>query len=424
MKYFTFEINNYKNIKKVEVRILSKKINYILGCNESGKSNLIQSLQYFSENRRELKIYLDDKKDLTQLNGLPIKGEKISFYLKNLENHKIKIDNELNVIPPKEVVKPILPYVYINNPILESVQNVELSMMLSDLHINNNNPNLAKAVFKAFETPKLKESLNTVIDNFNKDIDDSAKSSMRLKLNEELNKKIKKYFNSINHIQAYPKFNLNNDRFTMSIESSKKYKIDTKNINDRSTGFKCLYKILIEAKSYAAISDKDTPIIYVIDEPEQGLHPFLQTELLKNLKNIINSQNKANNFTLIIVTHSPFMLENSYRDLKQSEYCSNINYISRDGDGYLNLESFNDVDVISKYWYKYKMNLKDNKFNEELYYQKILFDGFSLSKLRDLINPLRVELNLKLCKGEISQSEFESKLKNIDLLVLGEKNET
>lgn len=181
---------------------------------------------------------------------------------------------------------------------------------------------LLKKILNSFSDTDTQKHLDSLYNN----PDQNDTDTLRVKNNiiDDLNKAIKEHFSSnLSLLKGYPYFYSEGSSLLLDIKSnySDPLEIDSGEENARSLGFKSFLRIILEIKS---LSNDVNDIIYIIDEPEQGLHPLLQELLMKEIKLIIK---KSKNITFILSTHSPYIL--SSVNIVDDKDKINVNFVSR-----------------------------------------------------------------------------------------------
>ena len=439
-------INNYRSIKKAQYKISLNKINYIIGSNESGKSNLLKALRYIGANRFEYQniknktdqtknvkegdfITFDVKKDNIQ-NVIEANLNQIIFTEKNIVKYKKMIDRiqfqdyanyknsklsekqitsaqnnnlskyvdllrEYHIFKPTELeeLKKIevilfdksskkdsklklsnkieyfnkqntinLPYFFFIEPFIKGSEETNIRYKMVDFKKED-------TIFKQIITVFGDDSIKKVIKNeIYRNHDDPESASETAAAFKKLNKKLNRYFKKFSCIKASPQLNTpENGNVTLFIEDFYEYKYTSANEHERSLGYKYFLRIILELIAW---SRSEREVVYMIDEPETSLHPYLQYELLNNIEEILKN---SKNITVIFATHSPYMI-------KQFELLDEIEdqifwlYRKKAGD-----TAIKAAPELVKHFYSnppINDNLRENDF---LY--KIIFDGFYQNRL-------------------------------------------
>lgn len=215
---------------------------------------------------------------------------------------KIFYTNNLNVIYSKNA---------------ENENNIDFSYDFSQYETDNTTK-LAIDFF--LENPK--NSINIISSN-----NDGTKKSEKNIDNEKnkiktySKKKIKDIFSNLN-IYASPRIDIDGNNLKIRVEPTENYKVnDFISTQNNSSGYKSIMWILLKFEQLIFNCDNNDNLkgIFILDEPDKNLHPFLQQQMI----NYMIEKIKNTNVKLIYTTHSPFLI-NETAD----------NYIvSRDSDG-------------------------------------------------------------------------------------------
>lgn len=125
----------------------------------------------------------------------------------------------------------------------------------------------------------------------------------------QLNKELKEIENKFNILMG----NKNNPyQFKINLESNNIYFSifrgeQTLSLNTQSTGFKWFFNFFFNVMSSTSLHPGD---IIIMDEPATNLHPSAQKELRIFLKEFAYS----NNITILLATHSPFLIDLNHLD--------------------------------------------------------------------------------------------------------------
>lgn len=459
-------IKNYRNIIDSELKIIEGEINYILGSNESGKTNILNVIQlldlenkftiqrndYTSCSRQFIKeapsILIDDEKGRINLvnetnhnqfmNFKSKKKEEYLNFIKEAEKEfnniwkltsnrnefdtrlEIRIkeifkeifkgkrinDEDWNIIKEFEITESLsakiknqylnliidFPITHYVEPIIKAKNESKISYKFYDLEKENS---IIFHIFKAFS----KKDDILKLKNLNQTEDKLMREGIEEALFEELNKNIKKYFDTFTHIKAYPFFKVSGGEIILLIKSKNEWKYDSVDENERSLGFKTFLRIIMELKAISQSKDKH---YYIIDEPEQSLHPFLQRELIEELEKITGNQ-----ITIIIASHSPYIVKiNDFDDILKCQY------VKRDSEGKTLISSFDKTKDILEKAKKYFLN---NEETENYYFLKIIFDSLSSHNIYKLMNQKIKKLHSEMAKNPNSTTAQQ---KIYDLIML------
>jgi len=335
MKLVEIEIEDYKSIKKINWK-LSDGLTCLVGQNESGKSNLIEVLDYLSIdniNTLSSEIHTNRSSDRFVEQELPL--ITLTFTLNNISKKRLK-EQLAPYNPDKEIFNKFneITHFTIRSIINETAdskyyfQSKTHYYSLDYFVPNAGHIAAATKIIENIQTKviKLKEDY---IDQFELTLDQLKSNAvptsglvklMKLagvsdftKLSAEP-KRLARYLKGISK-------NLNNN-FTQkyySQDSSVQLNIvhhsgkvsleiydntDTEyEIHERSDGFKYFFGLLIEV---ASLTNTNSDIIFLLDEPGSKLHPSGQRDLLRYLEEL------SEKFRVIYTTHSPFLINRLY----------------------------------------------------------------------------------------------------------------
>lgn len=264
--------------------------------------------------------------------------------------------------------------------------------------------NVTKCLVEAFSTvdsEKFIASLKTKINEEN-GVD---KRDLKKRTVDALNSEIENYFKKFNCISAFPVLDLERDVFSLLIRNKKGFQIDFAKESARSDGFKCFFRIILELKSLSCSSEK---VIYIIDEPEQNLHPLLQIEFRKELFDIVS---KSKNLTLMLITHSPYMMNHSEHDISSR----NISFLSRNESGGVDCQTL-DQEGLSRMISSFFDKLTTQDVRSEMFVLRLVLDQIHMSKLEKHINKRRKKIKTLLDENKIGKEKFDREMNNIYLL--------
>lgn len=327
------EIKNYRGLNNLDIKF--NEINsYILGDNGVGKSSILDLLNiiFNKGSFNESDFYnLDDKIEIV-----------IQFKLSDLEIGYFEdifdtnSDNLISIVALQENINGRIDFFH---------KETGLTIPYSKI---KNLPFVYYNSVKAPEEMNFKKSktagkfLNAVIEKYIKDYKIKSEDVVdEQKVNEVANS-INKLLNKISIIQDLDiAAKLENDAIRLIPQLIGLSNSDNISINNMGSGirymsyvfFEILNTIMKEIDNDKEITfiNKDgkrvLPVIIALDEPEIHLHPYMQRNLMNNVKKIIN--NEDNNFLellktcfdidgiigqLIICTHSPNILSNNYKE--------------------------------------------------------------------------------------------------------------
>jgi len=313
------KIKNLLSFDKLEINEL-QDINCIVGKNNVGKSNLLKLISFFYnklENKRELPPALNSKYSSAGSISICYDISHISRIVqakKNKSNHNLPYFKEvfnLLVNPSNKKSIEIVLTIHSNESISWNIKDTKLLKIISDLypffsietrHINLhdwNNIWFLISRLKPFNPHKVKQQ--KIIDFFEKEVS----GSKDIKYNN--------YGNYITNIEDSLETAVYNYKekvlsFVKTGLRGQSFLIDEKQLETESDGLNSytfvksflLLLVSLTRKSYI------TPILY-IDEPETGLHPKKNEELINDLYDVVEdySQYKTPMPQIIFSTHSP-----------------------------------------------------------------------------------------------------------------------
>lgn len=327
------EIKNYRGLNNLDIKF--NEINsYILGDNGVGKSSILDLLNiiFNKGSFNESDFYnLDDKIEIV-----------IQFKLSDLEIGYFEdifdtnSDNLISIVALQENINGRIDFFH---------KETGLTIPYSKI---KNLPFVYYNSVKAPEEMNFKKSktagkfLNAIIEKYIKDYKIKSEDVVdEQKVNEVANS-INKLLNKISIIQDLDiAAKLENDAIRLIPQLIGLSNSDNISINNMGSGIRYMsyvfFEILntimkkIDNDKEITFINKDgkrvLPVIIAVDEPEIHLHPYMQRNLMNNVKKIIN--NEDNNFLellktcfdidgiigqLIICTHSPNILSNNYKE--------------------------------------------------------------------------------------------------------------
>lgn len=389
MKY---KIKKYRSIVSQEFDIEFGKINFFIGGNESGKSNILKSINFMGKNSKEKfiasrdttklakwlldnptkdqknkKAYFDKLATSFEINDndktlkINTGGEPIWLFNDSVHHRKlillfkekesflgkvaIQVPGYANIIhQAKELVKNQFPkleklehimslvdecrntniekhIIDLNDKIKAIYKSAELGHPTTYLIIPYNKSSKAErleyrisdimdtrsqinSIFTCFgDKQRLEELYYQEGEEINRDIVDSRTTFV-----ERLNTSIKEYFNQFEYIKVIPKLITDNSIVYLSIKEKDKYKyeIHIDDENERSLGYKYFSRLILELKSITETTHPDKNVIYMIDEPEQSLHPHLQEILINEMRKLIKDKK---NIAIVLATHSIYSFD-------------------------------------------------------------------------------------------------------------------
>lgn len=399
-KEYSNLVNNSKNeLEKIINKIHNDFINL---KSESGKTESEKAFKYLMSIIKEIQeinfINLDDVNYLTN-----------SSTLNYLKEHEKLISQVVNIHKNKIA----RPFVYFVEPILNAMEDQEIQLDWSELSMKDS---FLRKIINSFATEETVKSLNEI--NKLKGQIDSNVERHRASLIRKLNKQIAKYFNEdLPILKGVPELRTEGTKIILDIQQNTNfnYKIDNGNEKSRSTGFKSFLRIIFEIKTLAkSTNDK---IVYIIDEPEQGLHPFLQTLLMEQIAKIVESQN--NKMTFVISSHSPYII-NPSDDFQKFE--KNLNFVHREDQtneefvsGETIVKKLIDTEFINSIFDKWSNSSKSILYNEEMFLLRMVLDSKHLNNLNRAVKKKIKEIQ-KNFKSDKDKPKFMKELKKAMLV--------
>jgi len=332
MRLKKIHIEDFKSIKKLEWD-LDTALTCLVGQNESGKSNLIEALNFIKPTtistmsyelftRKNSDRYVNNQNPFIKaeysLNEEDKKGLEEGLKPYNPKGESLEDMDEFIVESAFDNGKKDRSYFYsekmtlyiediVSNPtqLPQAIKVIESRLteliILSDNGLGIFTAPLAKIKSEeAADTSLFKLMQLTDVRDFSKI--PSAVPQLRSYLrgvNNRLNERfVQKYYSQDSSV----KFDIIHDSGNLYLEINDSTDAQY-TIEERSDGFKYFFGLLIEA---ASIGDKISDIIFILDEPGSKLHPSGQRDLLKYLEEL------SIDFRIIYTTHSPFMINRLY----------------------------------------------------------------------------------------------------------------
>ncbi len=333
MKIKELYIDNYRNLSGLTIKFDST-MNFIIGNNGIGKSNLLELIDIiFNRNSFKEKDFFDIELKIEIHMSVILEEYEIGYFddlfepqnqncikiiiLQDKPNGRIEFKHFYTDTPINYSKLRNLPCVYYN------------SINLTDEIDFSKNKNAGKF-------------LNFIIENYikNNDIksDDVIKSDKILEITDYMDKCIK-------NIEVIKNANISSKIDNSAIELLPKL-LELKNdnnisINNMGSGtryfafvFFEILNVIVNNLKYndnSVIVTEDgkriLPMIILLDEPEIHLHPFMQRNLIREIKEVINNKNIGFNNIIkecfnidllngqvIVVTHSNNIISNNYKE--------------------------------------------------------------------------------------------------------------
>ena len=390
MKINSLTIENFKLIKE-KTTFYFKNMNFLVGENNTGKTTLIEALDYLFNGPEDGKKYdsysaLDEESPIVEV---VIEGAPLPINCNN--NLKQYFDNQ-NKIKIQRKKSKILIWNYYNNNFVNEDKN------FFENEIKNNFDIIC---IYAKDQPKdslsfaPRKPLGRLINNYVGDFFHSEEyKNLEIKYNEIFNhndsglsEKLNTLSNRISKILKNQWGNIpiklkfdNLDRTTLlknGILITNENNIE-ENIENKGSGLQRAVALAVIQTQPLNLRDPNSALMFCIDEPELNLHPKAQETLSKALKNISEQQQ------IVIVTHSPFMLKHfdSEND-RMYLFTKEENFKAEKND---ELKIMNYGPTFSEIIYK-AYNLITPELHNELY-------GYIESNANDYTNNLSKKLDI------------------------------
>lgn len=306
MRISNITINNYKNIKKLNISFKDNELTVICGENGSGKTTILEAIIIFFQNYLsssqinfiiDAEIILNKQENdwLTEMRKTV--GVNFIHDFKRLSNENLfshlKTSNVFETFNKEELLPKLI---YLPAEIIFDVENSKIDNLLHKKYsfLTIINSNFAKQI-ESFIVSKY----NFIIQQ---DENRTLKESKKIIIN---------YVNETFKVLDIDVKLVNFDKNNLNPIFRNKYDQNF-NINSLSSGEKQLFFRILLLK----ILEPNNSII-LIDEPELSLHPLWQLKIIEIFKKI------GKNNQIIISTHSPYIIGSvSKKDLiilKKSE---------------------------------------------------------------------------------------------------------
>lgn len=280
------KIKNYKSIEEIEFK--TKKLNIIIGKNDSGKSNILEALNNFSMLHENFKpqdaCYKITDKDIKILETAEIHDIEIALYF----NDNVKID---------EYKKNGRAIYYKNGEKITDKSSCDI------VDFYNHKPiDIIRDIYEYESGYELRRIDNIIINNFKNNF-------------QELDKKIEmeNICNTINYLinkcWSGKENKLNLSVKTNEIKISVNDIVADNDLSNRGTGFQLYIYMVIQIISKLSLKSPYSKIIS-IEEPERMLHPQAQRDFIKTLEEIMKLK-KYKDIQFFITTHSPVIVNYS-----------------------------------------------------------------------------------------------------------------
>jgi len=337
MKITTLEISNYRNLDGIKV-FFDDNCNFIVGENNLGKSNLLNLINIlFTSRSFKQDDFTNDDKPIKIVFQLKLEQIEIGHFddLFELSNYKL-----INIVAIQENSDENICFYHVETNTF--IQPSKIKCINFIYYDSLRNPVMEINFDKGRGVGKFLRNIITQYLSLNQITDtDFLDNSKINELIESVNRKIFKIksFQDFG-IQASP--DNDNENLLSKIIVLK----DNKGDNFLRTGYGVQFLILVTLSILDKLqfirnqrkdrgvfinnedNSKSISIIIGLDEPEIHLHPYMQRSLIKFINSIINNTNSdfkelvkemfdIDNFIgqIIIVTHSPNILLNNYKQI-------------------------------------------------------------------------------------------------------------
>ncbi|QSB48698.1 ATP-dependent nuclease [Parageobacillus toebii] len=359
MKFRKLIINNYRNLDGLTIN-LHPKLNFIVGENNLGKTNFLRMLNKIIYSRNfDLEDFNELDKPITVEITLELANEEVGVF----EDYFSPQDDSSNLINIKVVQNS--PEDNIEFFHLETEEKIHQGSFRKLNFINYTslrNPINELNFSKGRGSGKfLKYLVQKYLEKYSKTTKDYLDEDKFLEVLKSLNETIKKIetFNQFSikaHLEEEVSEILSklivlkgNEKFYMNELG---YGVQYANLIPLVI-IENIHSIIEKRNTHSTVylenndGEKYLPLIIGIDEPEIHLHPYMQKSIIKYLIEIAEGQ--ENNFNelikelfnldkvdgqLIIVTHSPYVIQDDYRYIVR---------FYRDETGILNVKSGTEI---------------------------------------------------------------------------------
>lgn len=117
-----FKIKNFRNLENVEYTVTRGEVNYVIGANESGKTNLLKALRLCSKSRRGQNFYTDDN-DATLKEHYRLEKFSIEINENGITNQINESLEQINTVNHSENKLIELPRIIYREPRIYSEEN-------------------------------------------------------------------------------------------------------------------------------------------------------------------------------------------------------------------------------------------------------------------------------------------------------------
>ncbi|MFA6089742.1 MAG: AAA family ATPase [Candidatus Woesearchaeota archaeon] len=343
MKLKYFHIENYRNLNKVELH-LNDELNFLVGENDMGKSNFLDLLSTLFTRRN----FSED--DFLNKN----EAIKIIFQIKLAECERGAFDDLFTPEPQSDeheltiniIAEQLTPEDDMEFTHKETQSLISYTRFRALNFIKNSSTTISKDEFDVHKNKGAGKFLNYLIKKF---VENNESSNFIKKIkNHSSSKKLLKYTgDNINKIEFLKKFDISidlegniNDLLCRMLE----VKAKNRDIQDSGQGIQYSFLIIlfilekiINIFNYKNNEDRickeedgkqSISLVLALDEPEVHQHPYMQRNLIKSIKSIIENKNESFlglikehfdldsiNGQILIVTHSPNIILSNYKNI-------------------------------------------------------------------------------------------------------------
>lgn len=326
MKLRGMKLRNYRNLGEMKI-VFSDDINYIVGENNIGKSNLLYAInKVFSGKSFEE----NDFQDKTQVIEIVIRL-KLNDVEKGIFDD-LTDPEDTDYINIKIV--QVSPDEYLKYSHYETDEPISFHDIKRLLVINYDSLRNPKNELDFTKTKGAGTFLNYIVKRFIEQQEEGITY-----LNKSAIKRLEKYTESIlKNIEAFNRFDIrplveqNNQEMLARIMALK----DSNRVNVSEIGYGAQYNMLIVLSILEKIishvkkvkDDKQLQTLLILDEPEIHLHPYLQRTLMKDILKIVSGKDEEFNSIInqlfgidefggqvIIATHSPNIISDDYKKI-------------------------------------------------------------------------------------------------------------
>lgn len=321
-----FKFDNYRNLSGLTVDF-DKKINYIIGENGVGKSNILDAINkiFCSYSFFDSDFYDEEKPILIELTI-------------NLNDKELGIFDDL--VTPEEpnnlnlIITQQIDDVYLKVKHKETGTDIAVKTLHSANVLFYDSLRNPKTELQFSKTKGAGGFLNFLLTTFLKEKDVKENNYIDEVKIQEVTDYLKDKLNKVDFINSnniYASINLEEASFLPKIISLK----DSTDVDITNTGYGIQYTLLIVLSLLEKIvavtrtnKEKDINSILVLDEPEIHLHPYAQRALISDLLEITDGKNGNFNTLLkelfdidsfyaqiILVSHSDRIIGGNYKNI-------------------------------------------------------------------------------------------------------------